>query len=138
MSAKTILYLLALLLCLFSPPQSKPSDLPESGYWMDSWSRRAHMDLTYEKDTCTAVIHWAVSAFEHVEWRMTGTFIGGVLQADDCTKTLHTYDENGAETVEILYENQPAALTYTGGVITWQDVEEMGSECRFELLPDMQ
>ena len=137
MSAKQLFLLLAVILGLLFSPQAEPVEAPVdlSGYWMDSWSQRAHMDLTFDGDTCTAVIHWANSAFDHVEWRMSGAFSGGVLEADNCTKTLHSYDENGVETIEVLYENQPAALTYSDGVFFWQDIEQMGSECRFERLP---
>ncbi len=128
--AALLISMIPLLLSPLSGESAAPADL--TGFWMDSWSQRAHMDLTQENGEYTAVIHWAGSAFEHVEWRMSGTFDEyGVLTSDNCTKSLHSFDEEGSESVEILYENEKAALICLDGVITWQDAEGMGAECRF-------
>lgn len=125
---------LLLLLSAFSPPQEEDV-LP--GYWMDSWSQRAHMELKLEGETYTARIHWANSAFDFVQWDMSGTLEDGVISCGNCVKSLHSYDtETETQSVEILYENQPSELILENGVLRWTDIEGMGAECRFERVPD--
>ena len=126
--------LLALLILIAPSAMASESLLPEPGFWMDSWSQRASLELTRSGDEYTARIHWAGSAFEFYQWEMTGQFSDGVLTVDNCKKTHHSYLEDGAELVSNLYDSGKASLTYSNGIITWQDeTEGMGAECRFEL-----
>lgn len=103
-----------------------------SGYWLDAWSGRANLTLTYADEKYRAVIRWANSAFETIQWEMTGQFTDGVLRAADCAKYSLFYAEDGTQEKIVHYENEDAALTLTDGVIAWSDPESMGAECRFE------
>lgn len=106
-----------------------------TGSWADAWSQRAMLEIERDDAEYVARVHWSNNAFEFVQWEMKGEFVNGVLETENCTKTIHSYAEDGTESIEILYENEKGALTYANGTITWTDSEGMGAECRFERMP---
>ena len=137
MQKKLISVLLALFLGLMMTAQadeSLPSDNPleMTGYWLDSWSGRAHIAITFDGEAHKAVIHWANSAFDSIEWTLKGRFENGSLTDENSVKRYVAYDENGAREETVLYAGQPASLTLSEGALLWTDSEGMGAECRFE------
>lgn len=131
-----------LLVFLFSMPltvqaESVSDPMEVTGCWLDSWSGRAQLTITFDGKQHKAVIRWADSASAHLEWTITGLFENGILKDENSMKRYVAYDENRNEDATILYADAPAALTLTGSAITWTDSESMGAECRFERYPDI-
>ena len=129
--------LLLMILLLISCAHAETASVPQTdmtGVWADAWSQRAVLEIERDGSEYVARVHWSNSAFEYVQWEMTGSFEDGMLETENCIKTLHSYAGDGSEQIEVLYENEKAALTYRDGAITWTDPEGMGAECRFERL----
>jgi len=137
---KRLLSIILMMLLLASCAQAEGyADNPHtlSGYWLDGWSGRANLTITYAGGEHRAVVRWANSAFETIHWEMTGRFVEGVLQAEDCTKYSLFFSEDGTPEKVVHYENEDASLSLTDGVITWTDPEKMGAECRFEMYTEL-
>lgn len=134
MQKKLISVFLALFLCLTTTAQAAPAESPleMTGCWMDSWSGRARITITFDGEEHTALIHWGSSAFDSVEWTITGRFENGVLTDENSVKRYVACDENGVREETVLYAGQTSSLTLADGALLWTDSEGMGAECRFE------
>ncbi len=139
MPKKLICGLLVLLLCLataaFAEETQNPMEL--TGYWLDSWSSRAHLTITFDGEQHRAVVHWSGSAFEFVQWEMTGVFENGVLTTDTCRKTSHFFSSDGSEDIVVHYENEQAELRLSEGAVLFTEPEGMCADCRFERYEEM-
>ena len=136
MQKKLISVLLALFLCLMMTAQADetlPTDNPldMTGYWLDSWSGRAHITITFDGENHNALIHWANSAFDSVEWTLKGRFENGVLTDSSSVKRYVAYSESGVREETVIYADRPASLTLSEGALLWTDSEGMGADCRF-------
>ena len=139
MSKKIISLVLALLLCITAAALAEETENPMdmAGYWMDSWSQRANMTITYDGEHHKAVIRWSGSAFESIQWEMTGVFENGMLTTDNCRKTSHFFSEDGSEDIVVHYENEKASLRLADGAVLFSEPEGMSAECRFERYTDL-
>ena len=107
------------------------------GPYQDRVSQRVAMDIEPgADDTALISIWWGNSAAETYIWLMSGTFDAetGLIPYADGTLEIHSWDENGTETVTTVYENGTGVFTvqpdYT---ILWQDdMENAGESCVFE------
>ena len=137
MQKKLISVFLALFLCLMMTAHAEQAmqaenPLEMTGYWLDAWSGRAHIAVTFDGEKHTALIHWANSAFDSMEWTITGRFENGVLTDEASVKRYIAFDENGVREETVLYAGEPSSLTLADGALLWTDPEAMGAECRFE------
>lgn len=134
MPKKLLCGLLVLLLCLtasaFAEETENPMDL--TGYWLDSWSSRAHLTLTFDGEQHKAVVHWSGSAFEFIQWELTGFFENGLLTTNNCRKTSHFFSSDGSEDIVVHYENEKAELLLSDGAVLFSEPENMCADCRFE------
>ena len=111
------------------------------GGYMDKLSERASMVIScVGEDEADITITWANSASETVVWHMSGHYDieAGLIEYEDCVKTVETYDANGNCTCETVYENGTGTLFVSEDWnILWQDdqnEEVNGVVCEFEFV----
>lgn len=114
-----------------------------SGEYMDSVSQRASLYIYYDEEadpenSYTITIQWGNSAFETVEWYMTGRYEAveeGRIVSVDCEKSIVTYSgENAMDfSLTTVYTDGECTLTLIDGILYWEDgTENAGESCRFE------
>ena len=104
-----------------------------SGSWRDGVSSRAGMEATKNDDgSFDIIIHWGGSVSEAAEWVIHGTFDSatGTLTYDNGSYAIHTYDEDGNDTVSDE-ETTTGTFVIDGDKVKWQD-SKASSECLFE------
>ena len=109
------------------------------GLYQDEVSERATMNILCEgREGGSVEISWSSSAFETTVWTFSGIYNteNNTLPYDNCVKTVYTYDEDGNETAEIVYENGTGMLTVDEfWCILWQDdMEDAGADCVFSYM----
>ena len=103
------------------------------GVWADPKTPRVRLTISYDGTKFYAVIVWSNSAFQYVEWHMTGTYLDGQLISNDCRQTVVTYLDEDSSEEEIMYENGESVFTYMNGKLTWFDAQEnSGDGLEFE------
>ena len=94
-----------------------------TGSWQDEVSQRATMDVEKaETGTYHILIHWASGAKEASTWEISGTYdeTSGMLSYENGGYTVHTWDENGNETIS-EEDVTKGALMKEGDKIRWSD-----------------
>ena len=114
---------------------SVSGEMDLSGSWQDEVSQRASMDVTKNQDgSYSIVVSWANGASETVIWQITGTYdeASGMLSYNNGVYTVHTWDEEGAETVSEP-ETTKGAFMKEGDKLRWQDskISENGLFVKF-------
>lgn len=107
-----------------------------TGKWQDSKSQRATAEIDYVDGQFVINIHWANSAEEAYEWRMTGELEkpgNNLVVSSDCVKVLVAADDKGEVTETVQYENGEAYFAIINGILYWyDDTESAGEQCIFE------
>ena len=108
-------------------PETLGSGEDYSGAWQDEISQRASMDVTRSDDGgYTLLVHWGSGASEASVWEIAGSFDeSGTLTYEDGKYTVHTFDENGGETVS-EEETTRGSFTQEDGKLRWQDSKNDG------------
>ena len=106
------------------------------GMYEDETSQRAVMVVECSGEIEADVqILWSSDAAECTTWTFTGQYFAeaGEIYYNNCVKAVSTFDENGNETEEILYEDGTGTLTIgEDNTILWKDdKEDAGVDCRF-------
>ncbi len=94
-----------------------------SGSWEDEISQRAHMDVTKNADgSYNIVVSWGSGASETSIWQIHGTYdeASGMLSYSNGAYSIHTWDEDGVETVS-GEETTKGAFMKEGDKLRWQD-----------------
>ena len=94
-----------------------------AGSWQDEVSQRAMMDVEKLEDgSYHILISWGGGAFETAIWEIYGSYdpVSGMLSYEDGAFSVHTWDENGNETVS-EEEKTAGALLREGDKLRWQD-----------------
>jgi hypothetical protein len=100
-----------------------------TGSWEDEISQRAHMDVTKNADgSYNIVVSWGSSAWESAVWNIHGTYdeTSGMLSYSDGAYSIHTWDEDGVETVS-GEETTKGAFMKEGEKLRWQDSKNSDS-----------
>lgn len=100
-----------------------------SGSWEDEISQRAHMDVTKNADgSYSILVSWGSSASETSIWQITGTYDekSGMLSYENGSYTVHTWDEEGVETVSEP-EITKGAFMKEGDKLRWKDSKNSDS-----------
>ncbi len=100
-----------------------------TGSWEDEISQRAHMDVTKNADgSYSILVSWGSSASETSTWEITGTYdeASGMLSYENGSYTVHTWDEDGVETVSEP-EITKGAFMKEGDKLRWKDSKNSDS-----------
>jgi len=100
------------------------------GEWQDQTSQRAMLDVKANETGAEFTVSWGSSASETTTWTMNVTVAeDGLIYYNDCTKINHIFDEDGEETVEIIYTDGSGnfELGSEDGYLYWTGAEE--EEC---------
>ncbi|MBR1567970.1 MAG: hypothetical protein IJ648_03325 [Lachnospiraceae bacterium] len=103
--------------------ESAVEDVDLSGSWQDEISQRASMDVTKNDDgSYDILVHWGGSAFETAIWEIHGTYDGaaGELLYNDGKYSIHTFDEDGTETIS-SEETTNGGFIMEDGKLRWKD-----------------
>ena len=98
-------------------------DMDLAGSWDDEVSKRATMDVTKNDDgSYDILVHWGGSATEAAIWTIHGEYdpVSGMLAYEDGIYSVHTFDDNGKETVS-GEEKTKGAFMKEGDKLRWQD-----------------
>lgn len=103
--------------------ESAVEDVDLSGSWQDEISQRASMDVTKNDDgSYDILVHWGGSASETAIWEIHGTYDGaaGELLYNDGKYSIHTFDEDGTETIS-SEETTNGGFIMEDGKLRWKD-----------------
>ncbi len=112
-------------------------DLDISGSWQDEVSQRACMDAVKNSDGSYDIkVSWGGSAFETSIWEIHGTYdsASGMIAYEDGAYSVHTYDEDGNETIS-GEELTKGAFMKEGDKLRWQDSKN-SEDGMFVKIPD--
>ena len=104
-----------------------------TGSWRDGVSSRAGMEATKNDDGSFDIkIHWGGSVSEAAEWVIHGSFDSatGKLSYEDGSYAIHTFDEDGNDTVSDE-QTTKGSFVIEGDKVRWED-SMASSECLFE------
>lgn len=106
------------------------------GVYQDETSGRASMSIACTgTNGADVTIVWGDSASETVVWSFIGEWNNetGSISYTDCEKQIYSYDEEGNETVTVLYSNGEGELQIAEDYsIRWIDrTENAGADCVF-------
>ncbi len=93
------------------------------GSWMDEVSKRASMDVTKNSDgSYDILVSWGASATETAIWQIHGQYDekSGMLSYTDGKYAIHTFDEDGKETLSEETTTEGSFLK-EDGKLRWKD-----------------
>ena len=108
-----------------------------SGSWQDEVSMRASMEVTENQDgSYDILVSWGSSAFETSTWEIHGTYQpeSGMLAYEDGKYSVHTFDENGRESVS-GQETTKGSFSKNGEKLIWHDSKN-SEDGSFIRIPD--
>ena len=103
--------------------QDFTGEMELAGNWQDEISQRASMVIAENDDGSYDIkVTWGSSAFETSTWEIHGAYdtVSGMLSYDDGVYTVHTFDEQGSETVSEEVTTAGAFLK-EGDKLRWND-----------------
>ena len=112
--------------------QDFSGEMELAGNWQDEISQRASMVIAENGDgSCDIKVTWGSSAFETSIWQIHGAYdtVSGMLSYEDGVYTVHTFDEQGNETVSDE-ETTEGAFLKEGDKLRWNDSKAV-SDCLF-------
>ncbi len=98
-------------------------DFDLTGSWMDEVSKRASMDVTRNSDgSYDILVSWGASATEAAIWQIHGQYDekSGMLSYTDGKYAIHTFDEDGKETLSEETTTEGSFLK-EDGKLRWKD-----------------
>lgn len=111
-----------------------PSVSALAGNWEDSWSQRAHMQISPSGSEYYCEIRWGSSWNETEAWRFHIQDDGsGEYRFDDCMRVTLLAKDDGSEEEIIHYRFGTGKLLLQDGRLKWvDDHDHAGDECVFE------
>ena len=105
-----------------------------AGSWEDSWSQRAHMQISPSGSEYYCEIRWGSSWNETEAWRFHIQDDGsGEYRFDDCMRVTLLAKDDGSEEEIIKYRFGTGKLILENGNLRWvDDHDHAGDECVFE------
>jgi len=112
----------------------------EGSEFLGNWEcERASISVEIESVGFAVNVHWGSSAFESTVWTYYCLYDGEKLvNHGDGVKTNITFDEEGNESDEVVYEDGAVTFTMEDGKLVWNDEKENAGEgMAFEKLPEV-
>lgn len=112
----------------------------EGSEFVGQWEcERASISVEIESIGFVVNVHWGSSAFESTVWSYNCLYDGEKLvNHGDGVKTNLTFDEEGNESDEVVYEDGAVSFTIEDGKLIWNDEKENAGEgMAFEKIPEI-